>query len=79
MPDRLVFPGAEAEAVAVGTAHPPAVTLIIPAELYYAALVKAVAGHLGARTGLTVAEITDLRLAVDEACGLLLPRSDRND
>ncbi len=51
--------------------------MVIPAQLYYAALLKAVAGHLGARTGLTVTEITDLRLAVDEVCGLLLSSSDR--
>ena len=71
MRDPLVFPAVGA----AGAAGPSAVTLVIPAELYYAALVKAVAGHLGARAGLTVTEITDLRLAVDEACGLLLPRS----
>jgi serine/threonine-protein kinase RsbW len=51
------------------------VVLIIPADRQYAALVRAVAGHLGARTGLTVTEISDLRLAVDEACGLLVPSS----
>jgi serine/threonine-protein kinase RsbW len=60
---------------APGGAGPSPVTLIIPADRHYAALVRAVAGHLGARTGLTTTEITDLRLAVDEACGLLVPSS----
>ena len=55
---------------------PSPVVLIIPADRYYAALIRAVAGHLGARTGLTVTEITDLRLAVDEACDLLVPSSN---
>ena len=74
MQEPVVFPAVEA----AGAVGPAPVTLIIPAELYYAALVKAVAGHLGARAGLTVTEITDLRTAVDEACGLLLPSTARH-
>lgn len=75
MQDPLIMSAVEA----AGAGGPSAVTLAVPAEPYYTAVVKAVAGHLGARTGLTVTETTDLRLAVDEAFGLLLPRPMRKE
>src|SRR5260370_23471417 len=43
-----------------------------PADKTYVALIRSATAHLGARVGFSVVEITDLRLAVDEACGLLL-------
>jgi serine/threonine-protein kinase RsbW len=48
------------------------VTLDIPADRSYVVLARSTAGHLGARIGLSMQELGDLRLAVDEACGLLL-------
>jgi serine/threonine-protein kinase RsbW len=58
------------------TAESTSVLVRVPADKDYIVLIRSAAGHLGAQTGLTVAEITDLRLAVDEACGLLLaPRA----
>lgn len=48
------------------------VTLCIPAERDYVVLVRSAAGHLGVRAGFSMAEMSDWRLAVDEACGLLL-------
>jgi serine/threonine-protein kinase RsbW len=48
------------------------VTLSIPAERDYVVLVRSAAGHLGVRAGFSMAEMGDWRLAVDEACGLLL-------
>ena len=45
---------------------------MIPADPDFLILVRSTAAHLGARIGLSVAEIDDFRLAVDEACGLLL-------
>ena len=51
---------------------PQAVVLSIPADREQVVLVRSVAGHIAARIGLSVAELTDLRLAVDEACGLFL-------
>lgn len=48
------------------------VVLSVPADKTYVVLIRSTASHLGARLGFTVAEISDLRLAVDEACGLLL-------
>lgn len=48
------------------------VTLRIPADRDFVVLVRSAAGHLGARAGFSMAEMQDWRLAVDEACGLLL-------
>lgn len=44
----------------------------VPADKDYVVLIRSAVGHLGARVGWTVPEIADLRLAVDEACALLL-------
>lgn len=54
-----------------GTAGRP-VRVTVPADKTYVALIRSAASHLGARLELTIADLTDLRLAVDEACGLLL-------
>jgi serine/threonine-protein kinase RsbW len=48
------------------------VVLAVPASKDYVVLVRSAVGHLGARIGLTMEELGDLRLAVDEACALLL-------
>jgi serine/threonine-protein kinase RsbW len=45
--------------------RPRTVVLTIPADREQVVLVRSVAGHIGARLGLSVAELTDLRLAVD--------------
>lgn len=57
-----------------GATAPGAATVLIkvPADRDYLVLIRSAAAHLGARVGCTVSEITDLRLAVDEACTLLL-------
>jgi serine/threonine-protein kinase RsbW len=52
--------------------RPRTVVLVIPADREQVVLVRSVAGHIAARLGLSVAELADLRLAVDEACGLFL-------
>jgi serine/threonine-protein kinase RsbW len=54
-----------------GTERVP-VMLRLPADKTYVVLARSAASHLGARHGLSVAQITDLRLAIDEACGVLL-------
>jgi serine/threonine-protein kinase RsbW len=78
MQDPHVFPDRSLPVLdAAGAASASPVVLVIPADRYYAALIRAVVSHLGARTGFTVTEITDLRLAVDEACALLLPSSSQ--
>ena len=45
----------------------------VPAEVTFVATLRLVAASLAARCELTVDDIEDLRLAVDEACALLLP------
>jgi len=50
----------------------PSVLLAIPADKDYVVLVRSVASHLGARLSMTLHELDDLRLAVGEACALIL-------
>ncbi len=66
-------PGGDADRTAGGTgpwSRP--VVVQVPADRNYVVLIRSAVSHLGARLGFTMAEISDLRLAVDEACGLLL-------
>jgi serine/threonine-protein kinase RsbW len=51
------------------------VRLTIPADGAYIAVPRSVVGHLAARNDFTVDAIDDLRIAVDEACALLLPQA----
>jgi anti-sigma regulatory factor (Ser/Thr protein kinase) len=61
--------------------HPPTgpasfdavvVTVRIPADPEFVPILRAACGQLAPRLGCTLTETADLRLAVDEACGLLL-------
>lgn len=52
------------------------VELRIPADGAYVATLRLTAASLAARCDLTVDDIEDLRLAVDEACALLLPHAE---
>ena len=47
----------------------------VPADGAYVATLRLTAASLAARCDLTVDDIEDLRLAVDEACALLLPHA----
>ncbi len=49
------------------------VELNVPASSVYVATLRSVTAGLAARCDLTLDEIEDLRIAVDEACALLLP------
>lgn len=51
------------------------VTISVPAAGVYVATLRLTTASLAARCDLTVDDIEDLRLAVDEACALLLPHS----
>jgi len=57
-----------------GSGSTPAavVTIRIPADPDYVPILRAACGQLAPRLGCTRSETADLRLAVDEACGLLL-------
>ena len=48
------------------------VLIQVPADADYLAVIRSAAAHIATRFGCTLSEVADLRLAVDEACGLLL-------
>lgn len=51
------------------------VEMTVPAGTAYVATLRLVTASLAARCDLTIDDIEDLRLAVDEACALLLPHA----
>jgi serine/threonine-protein kinase RsbW len=51
----------------------------LPAHSAYVSLLRTVTAGLAARLDFTLDEIDDLRIAVDEACALLLPDSGPRD
>lgn len=51
------------------------VEMRVPAEVVYLSTLRLTAASLAARCDLTIDDIEDLRLAVDEACALLLPHA----
>ncbi len=51
---------------------PDVVLLTVPADGAYLSVLRTAAAGLAARLRFTLDEIEDLRIAVDEACGLLL-------
>jgi serine/threonine-protein kinase RsbW len=55
------------------------VELRVPASAAYLAVIRTTTAGLAARLDLTLDEIEDLRIAVDEACGLLLGRGCQDD
>lgn len=63
--------------LSVGQLGPDVVELLLPADPAYLAVVRTACAGLGARLDLTLDEIEDLRIAVDEACTLVLP-TDRS-
>ena len=54
------------------------VLLELPWDRDNVVLARSTAGHLAVRAGFTPRETEDLRLAIDEACGLLLAASSRS-
>ena len=52
------------------------VEMRVPADGAYVATLRLAAASLAVRCDLTIDEIEDLRLAVDEACALLLPHAN---
>jgi serine/threonine-protein kinase RsbW len=49
------------------------VILVVPASSSYLAVLRTATAGLAARLKMTLDEIEDLRIAVDEACAILLP------
>jgi serine/threonine-protein kinase RsbW len=61
-------------AASTGTgADPEEVVLTVPATSSYVGTVRLASASLAARCDLTIDEIEDVRLAIDEVCNLLLP------
>ncbi|MFC5382513.1 anti-sigma regulatory factor [Aquipuribacter nitratireducens] len=58
---------------------PDVVELDLPADAAYLGVVRTACAGLGARLDLTLDEIEDLRIAVDEACTLVLRPGGRDD
>lgn len=57
--------------------HPPAVIEVtIPAAAAHVSAARAVAADIAARSEFNVEHISDLRMAVDEACGSLIPLAE---
>ena len=56
-------------------AIPDAVTLRLPADGAYLSVLRTTTASLASRLDFTIDDIEDLRIAVDEACALLLPRA----
>ena len=54
------------------------VLIRIPADADYLAIVRSASAHVATKLGCTLSEVADLRLAVDEACGLLLRHTVRD-
>ncbi len=52
------------------------VTVRLPAESAYLSVLRTATAGLAARLDFTLDEIEDLRIAVDEACAMLLPQAD---
>src|SRR5712671_145379 len=57
------------------TALRDTVTLRLPADGAYLAVLRTAAAGLASRLDFTLDDIEDLRIAVDEACAMLLPRA----
>jgi serine/threonine-protein kinase RsbW len=58
----------------VGQNHPD-VELRIPADSAYLAVLRTATAGLAARLDFTLDDIEDLRIAVDEACAMVLPQA----
>jgi serine/threonine-protein kinase RsbW len=54
------------------------VVLVVPADNTYLAVLRTATAGLAARLGMTLDQIEDLRIAVDEACAILVPLATAN-
>ncbi len=62
----------------VGAPVRDTVSLRLPADGAYLAVLRTTAAGLASRLDFTLDDIEDLRIAVDEACAMLLPRAVEN-
>jgi serine/threonine-protein kinase RsbW len=66
--------GDAGELARIGIGTESLAVLTIPADKHYVAMARMTALHVAGIVGLPIGRATDLRLAVDEACGLFLDR-----
>ncbi len=59
----------------ITTDSPPHAELRLPADGAYLAVLRTATAGLAARINFTLDDIEDLRIAVDEACAILLPQA----
>jgi anti-sigma regulatory factor (Ser/Thr protein kinase) len=69
---------AERTGSATEEAEPETVLVRVPADPDYLAVIRSASAHVATKFGCTLSEVADLRLAVDEACGLLLRHTVRD-
>lgn len=69
---------AERTSSATEEAEPETVVVRVPADPDYLAVIRSASAHVATKLGCTLSEVADLRLAVDEACGLLLRHTVRD-
>jgi serine/threonine-protein kinase RsbW len=65
----------DADAVRADRESKDHVTVCLPAEGAYLSVLRTATAGLAARLDFTLDEIEDLRIAVDEACAMLLPQA----
>ncbi|MEY9931246.1 serine/threonine-protein kinase RsbW [Catenulispora sp. GP43] len=58
--------------------EPETVVIQVPADADYLPIIRSASAHVATKLGCTLSEVADLRLAVDEACGLLLRHTVRD-
>ena len=63
------------EATTTRPTGPDIVEISVPADGAFVSVLRSVTAGLASRCDLTLDEIEDLRIAVDEACALLLPHA----
>lgn len=61
---------------ALGSTVRDVVSLRLPADGAYLSVLRTAAAGLASRLDFTLDDIEDLRIAVDEACAMLIPRAD---
>jgi len=71
----MSIPSSPSNAPVLSESAGNAVSVTVPADVSYVSTLRLTTASLAARCGLTIDDIEDLRLAVDEACALLLPHA----
>jgi serine/threonine-protein kinase RsbW len=73
--ERVVTGGSDADAKGAKPGVEDAVEIRLPADSAYLSVLRTATAGLAARLDFTLDEIEDLRIAVDEACAMLLPHA----